>query len=854
MATLKMSLVCTVLNEENTIGKFIDSIALQSMVPLEVVIVDGGSNDNTVFEINKKTKQYFKKLNIKLFVKKGNRSVGRNFGIRKASSGIILLSDSGCILDRDWVKEIIKPFSNSKTDVVAGYYKGESRDVFQKSLIPYVLVMGDKVDKNNFLPATRSMAIKKNIWKKLGGFDEGLSHNEDYAFANKLIEKSVKITFTKKAIVKWIPRKNLFQSFKMFFRFALGDAQARIYREKVIYILLRYVFAFYLIALIPIIKSIYFNITILAIGLFYIIWSIKKNYKYVNNKMAFIYLPLLQFSSDLAVIAGTLIGFVQQISIRSILNLIFKNKLLSLIIFIYSVLMIYLIQWGIPNQNHPFNYAMDEWHFSQALRTFFKDGTGSVSGAASIPFYHIVSSILFLIPFYILQIVNPFVIKNTLDNLPMQHILFEILRLHTLFYGILSVIVIHKILKYLIKPLALILTALFVFNPIWISLTNYYKYDITLSFWILTTIYFLIKFFKTQELKNYLFAGIACGLALSTKFTAAPLFVGYIIGYPILANKVSRRRLIAGLSACIFVFAFVGIPDLIFGKGNYYKLLYSTLIEAPKVSTSFNLGVPGWFFLLFKEFPSIFGYFLSYLFYLSLAFWSLSLFLAFIKKDIKKYGIELFIFITSLLFLLSTISFSVDGGGNRALVLIPFIVIISALSINKIINHNNKRLILIVLFLGLTLQIVQSASWLSVKFYSDPRQTSSSWILDNIPKNSEIGIENIPIYQMLPDIVLKEYYFKERNNNFNSLYKYSVVSLNDKSFPKYVIITNDVNEIGYFSQSLKKELLNKLKNQRYKKIATFTPKLKYYEFFADKKYFLLTNILTIPVNIAIYEK
>ncbi len=854
MVILKMSLVCTVLNEGNTIGKFIDSIACQSVVPSEVIIVDGGSKDNTVFEINKKIKQYSKKLNIKLLTRDGNRSVGRNFGIRKASSDIILLSDSGCILDKDWVKEIIKPFADSKVEVVAGYYKGESRNFFQKSLIPYVLVMVDKIDKKNFLPATRSMAIKKNIWKRLGGFDEGLSHNEDYAFANKLKEKNVEITFTKKAIVRWMPRKNLAQSFKMFFRFALGDSQAKIYRNKVIYIFLRYIFAFYLIALVPIMRSLYFDLIIILIGLSYVAWSIWKNYKYVNNYRAYFYLPLLQFTSDVAVLLGTSLGFIQQISIRSIFNLIFKNKLLFLIIFIYSALMIYFIQWGIPSQSHPFNYAMDEWHFSQALRTFFKDGTGSVSGAASIPFYHIVSSILFLIPFYLLHIVNPFAIKNTLDNLPMQHILFEVLRLHTLFYGILSIVVIHKILKLLIKPLSLIFTALFVFNPIWISLTNYYKYDITLSFWIITTLYFLIKFYKTQELKNYLFAGIACGLALSTKFTAAPLFLGYIIGYFLLTNKIIHRKFIAGILVSIFVFAFVGIPDLIFGKGNYYQLLYSTLIEAPKISTSFNLGEPGWFFLLFNEFPSIFGYFLSFIFYLSLVFWSIYLLLALINKSLNKHRLELSIFITTLLFLLSTISFSVDGGGNRALVLIPFIIIISAFSIYKIMNLNNNKIINMILLLGLTLQIIQSASWLSVKFYPDPRQTSSAWVLDNIPKNSDIGIENIPIYQMLPDIILKEYYFKERNNNFVTLYKYSIVSLSDRSFPKYVIITNDANGIGYFSQSLKKELLNKLKNQGYKKVVIFTPMLKYYEFFADKKYFLLTNILTIPINIAIYEK
>lgn len=856
MVNIKSSLVCTVLNEEESIGRFIDSIAKQTVFLSEIIIVDGGSIDNTKNIINYKQKQYKNKLNIKLFIKKGNRSIGRNEGIKQSTSDVILLTDSGCILDKNWVKEITKPFLDKKTEVVAGYYSGESKNIFQKSLIPYALVMQDKVNENNFLPATRSMAIRKKVWKKVGGFDENLSHNEDYAFANKLKDKSAKIVFAKKAIVKWIPRKNILQAFKMFFRFALGDVQANIFRDKVIYIFLRYVFAFYLLILALILKSIVLSILTVILCLGYILWSIKKNYKYVNDVKAFIHLPILQYASDLSVLTGTSLGLIKRFSVNSLVNLIIRNKLISIIIIGYILLMLSLIQWGIPNINHPFNYAMDEWHFSQALRTFIKYGTGSSSGAASIPLYHIISSIVFILPFYLLHLVNPLAIKNTLDNIPMQHILFIILRLHTLFYGILSIVLIFNYFKKFIKVFPILFSGLFIFTPIFISLTNYYKYDITLIFWIIATIYLLSKYYVNQKLSYFIFAGITLGLALSTKFTAAPLFFSYILGFVVLSKKISFKNLLFGIFISIIIFIFVGIPDLILGKGNYYQLLYSTLVQSPQASVDFNLGYPSWFFLLFKEFPSIFGYFLTITFYISFIFFTITLFRKFISRDISKHKLELFIYLSTLFFLISTLIFNIDGGGNRALVILPFMVLLSGLFIQFTYIQQKfifRKILLLVIFLGLFLQIIQSLSFLSVKFYKDPREASSVWILNNISKNKTIGIENIPIYQMLPDYILKDYYQKQHNREFSTRYNYQVLNTYNQ-LPEYVIVTNDFDDVSYIKNSAKKDLVFALKTNNYKVIKRFSPNLKFYNIFADKIYFMVANIIPMPVTISIYEK
>jgi len=310
---MEVSFITTVFNEEKTIEPFLDSLFKQTQIPDEIIIVDGGSSDATVKRI-KDVRLKFKIYNgrVEIFIKKGNRSIGRNEAVKHTTGKIIVCSDAGNILDKNWIKEIIAPFTDKKIDVVAGYYQGMAKNAFQKCLIPYVLVMPDRVDPNSFLPATRSVAFTKAIWEKVGGFNENFSHNEDYVFAKCLQKVRAKIIFKKEAVVYWFPRTNLKQAFVMFFRFAYGDAEARIYRPKVIFLFIRYLVGIFLLAFAIMIQSVAAFLVLLILFLLYLLWAAVKNYRYVHMWQAFYLLPLIQVTADMAVIKGTILGMLNR--------------------------------------------------------------------------------------------------------------------------------------------------------------------------------------------------------------------------------------------------------------------------------------------------------------------------------------------------------------------------------------------------------------------------------------------------------------------------------------------------------------------------------------------------------------
>jgi len=307
---MKTSFIATVLNEEKTIEALLNSLAKQTKKPEEIIIVDGGSTDQTVTKIEAFQKKHpgFK---IKVFVKKGaNRSQGRNLAIKKAQNEVIAISDAGGELDRRWLEKINQPFSDPSVEVAAGYFKGKGKNVFEECVATFALTVPHRVDPQNFLPTSRSMAIRKKTWQKFGGFPEEFSDNEDFVFSTRLKKEGTKIIFVPEAVFYWYPRENLHGFAKMIFRFARGDAFAGLRYPKVATVFGRYLLALALICLLPFHPSL--TPLIIAFVLAYLLWPILKNYRYVKKWPALFILPLLQLTTDLAIMAGSLAGRKQK--------------------------------------------------------------------------------------------------------------------------------------------------------------------------------------------------------------------------------------------------------------------------------------------------------------------------------------------------------------------------------------------------------------------------------------------------------------------------------------------------------------------------------------------------------------
>lgn len=305
--SLPISVIVTVLNEEESIVQLLRALALQKYLPSEIIIADGGSTDATVEKIETFAgSKMGSKVSIKVLDTPGNRSVGRNAAIAAARSKYVAITDAGCVPHPEWIQELVLTKEEVGVAVVAGASIPFKETRFQSAAAPYFLIMPDRIDPKTFLPATRSMLLEKKVWRSVGKFDESLQHNEDYAFAHQLRKQGVLPAYSEKAIVAWMPPKNLSLFSKTIFRFALGDCEAGIVRTKVVLLFLRYAVATGIAISLYQISPTTAAITLAGLGMVYSIWAILKQLHYAPH--SWYYFPVLQFVADGAVMVGSIIG------------------------------------------------------------------------------------------------------------------------------------------------------------------------------------------------------------------------------------------------------------------------------------------------------------------------------------------------------------------------------------------------------------------------------------------------------------------------------------------------------------------------------------------------------------------
>lgn len=180
---MKVCLIIPALNEEEFIGKLIDSINSNSYPDKEIIVVDDGSTDKTV--------EIAESKGAKVFINKPGRrgpSFGWNFAAKKTKAEILcILGADFFISDKNFIKKSMESFDEKTVAVYTSY------TTIQDTLIEKI------VTKKTGL-SMEPRFIRKSTFLELGGFPL-IGFGEDQIFLHKL-KKYIKEKNLKEKIVE----------------------------------------------------------------------------------------------------------------------------------------------------------------------------------------------------------------------------------------------------------------------------------------------------------------------------------------------------------------------------------------------------------------------------------------------------------------------------------------------------------------------------------------------------------------------------------------------------------------------------------------------------------------------------
>ena len=201
---MKMGLSATVvvpaLNAEHTIRECIKSLINQDYKgAYEVIVIDNGSSDNTMDFLREFC--YRKRmLVLKERVRGSYRA--RNVGIVKAKGKVVVFTDADCVVQRDWLKNLMAPFRDKEVLVVGGMVGGiGSSTAVERYCGRFFLDQERMMNAPSPFFATASMAVRKSAFGRYGLFDGSLRSGGDAEWCGRLPRRSM-LYFSPRAMVR----------------------------------------------------------------------------------------------------------------------------------------------------------------------------------------------------------------------------------------------------------------------------------------------------------------------------------------------------------------------------------------------------------------------------------------------------------------------------------------------------------------------------------------------------------------------------------------------------------------------------------------------------------------------------
>lgn len=227
------SVIIPVYNRPEEVDELLESLTRQRYKNFEVLIVEDGSAVPCLPVVNK----YNDQLNIR-YLSKTNSGPGqtRNYGAEKSEGEYLIILDSDCIVPPGYFQEIEKELLHLPADAFGGPDKAHVSFTPIQKAINYAMtsffttggIRGGRKKMDKFYPRSFNMGIKREVYRKLGGFSN-MRFGEDIDFSIRIFKEKYHCRLFPEAWVYHKRRTDLKKFFKQVYN--SGIARINLYKK-----------------------------------------------------------------------------------------------------------------------------------------------------------------------------------------------------------------------------------------------------------------------------------------------------------------------------------------------------------------------------------------------------------------------------------------------------------------------------------------------------------------------------------------------------------------------------------------------------------------------------------------------
>ena len=224
------SVIVPVHEDGGVVGAALEALLDQSFASelYEIVIVDSGSNDNSVGIVKEYEEQFPSQVRVVIEEETPGRYAARNRAILGSRGRIIAFTEADCVPDSEWLKSGVTALEQVPASCGGGRievtFSGDRPNVYEE------FDRARKPDQQAYVE-TEGFAAMANFfaWKGLfdshGTFKTDLEFGADYEFGRRVTSGGEKLVYIPQAVVRQAARSTFGETYSLSKQVVLGQRQ-----------------------------------------------------------------------------------------------------------------------------------------------------------------------------------------------------------------------------------------------------------------------------------------------------------------------------------------------------------------------------------------------------------------------------------------------------------------------------------------------------------------------------------------------------------------------------------------------------------------------------------------------------